>query len=274
MARRSTFFAAALAALALAAPALADSDYTDSTGEDANAVDITTIHVANDATAGTITFTVNLANLPTLTDDADVGVLIDADQNASTGDPSLGGADYAFDLESGGWNWQKWDPSSSNFVDADANFDVRFANGVLTWKLSDSDIGSVKAFSFFVVTAKGDPNAPAIDIAPDNVPNYNYTLVAAKPTVTSTVATFKGTPKAGRTFGVSSLAVDLSNGTTTKATKLSCTATLGGRAIAGTGAGHCTFKLPKTAKKKRLVVRVTGSYGTTRVVATKSFVVG
>lgn len=260
-------------ALAFAAPALADNDYTDSTGEDANAADISTIHVANDPAAGTITFTVTLTNLPTVTDDADVAILINSDKDVSTGDTSLNGTDYAFDVASGGWGWEKWDPTTAKFVDTDANFDVTYLNGVLTWRLSDTDIGGVPSFEFFVVTAKGDPNTPAVDLAPNAPPNYIYTLVVAAPTVQSTLATFTGTPRAGTPFRATGLTVDLSNGTTVRATAVSCTATLGGKAIAGTGAGHCTFKLAKTARKKKLVVRVTGAYGSTRVVAKKAFIV-
>ena len=91
------------------------------------------------------------------------------------------------------------------------------------------------------------------------------------PTVTSTSAVVAGSGKAGTTYVVKSLAVDLSNGTTANATKLKCSAALGGVALRGTGAGGCTFKLPKKAKGKRFVVRVTGDYGTVKVVSTKSF---
>ena len=38
-----------------------------------------------------------------------------------------------------------------------------------------------------------------------------------------------------------------------------CRATLAGKRVKGTGAGGCTFKLPKTAKGKQLVVTVTAT---------------
>lgn len=42
---------------------------------------------------------------------------------------------------------------------------------------------------------------------------------------------------------------------------VSCTATLGGRRLRGTGPGGCTFALPRNANSKRLRVTVTATYG-------------
>jgi hypothetical protein len=269
------FFVLGVLALAFAAPAAADTDYTDATGEDPNSADISTIHVANSPSVGTVTFTVTLTNLPTLTDDAAILIFIDADQNAGTGQPSTG-VDYLFGLDTGGWFWEKWDTTANDFVDVQgANLFVTFSNGVLNATLHTSDIGTPKAFNFFLVTVRGtDPNTPYIDSAPDDQPVYGYTLVVPPPTVVSTSATFSGAPKAGHAFVVKSLDVDLSNGTTVKATGLKCTATLGGLAVHGTGAGGCTFKLPTTAKGKRLTVRAAGSYNGLGVVKTTTFKVG
>ena len=91
------FLAIALGVLAFAAPALADADYTDATGEDPGSADISTIHVANNPLTGSITFTVHIANLPTLTDDATILVLVDTDKNPATGNAL--GADYMLGLD-------------------------------------------------------------------------------------------------------------------------------------------------------------------------------
>jgi hypothetical protein len=152
---------------------------------------------------------------------------------------------------------------------------VNFNNGVMNATVHTSDIGSPKAFNFLVLTIRGtDPNNPYFDGAPDDQPSYGYTLVLPAPTVVATSATFSGTPKAGHAFVVKSIDVDLSNGTTVRATGLKCTATLGGVVVHGTGAGACTFKLPKTAKGKKLTVRAAGSYNGLGVVKTTTFKVG
>ena len=262
--------------LVVGGAALADSTYTDATGDAPSGLDITTINVSNNPNQGTVTFTVTLANAPTLTDQQEVDIIIDGDRNAGTGDPTLNGADYVFTLGSGGYDFQKWDATTSAWVDTGTDFPVTYGNGVLTWTPTAVDLGSSPAFNFLVVTATANPadaNSPFLDLAPDSG-EYTYTLTQAAPaapTITSTAATVAGSGKAGTTYVVKSLAVDLSNGTTVNATKLKCSATLGGVAFKGTGAGGCTFKLPKKSKGKRLVVRITGTYRAAKVASTESF---
>ncbi len=252
------FVAVLLGMLVLAAPALADANYSDATGEDPASADITTIHVANSPAAGTISFTVDVTNLPTLTDDASILILIDSDKNPGTGN-SLG-ADYLFGLDSGGWYWTKWDAAQQTFADvAGTTMLVTFTNGVLKATMHDSDIGGVQTFAFGVLTIRGtDPNNPIIDVAPNTQPLYVYDLVQA-PTVASTTVNVSGVARAGHRFTVR-LSVRLSNGATGHATSLRCRARLGSALLRGRGVGGCTFTVPRTAKGKRLAVLVTGSY--------------
>jgi hypothetical protein len=143
----------------------------------------------------------------------------------------------------------------------------------MTWTLLSQAIGSPRAFNFFVETYVTNPNDTTksfIDYAPDALPTYSYAPPAPRPTVTSTSPMVSGSGRAGTTYVIRSLAADLSDGTTTNATNLRCTATLGGGSFRGTGAGGCTFKLPKNAKGKTFVVRVTGTVGTTRVAAAET----
>jgi galactokinase len=90
-------------------------------------------------------------------------------------------------------------------------------------------------------------------------------------TVQSVALATSGTATHGKTFKVTRLTVDLSNGVETKATSLKCTATLGGKHLAGTGVGGCTFHLPATAKGKKLSVKVTGKYKTKALAKAASF---
>jgi predicted metal-dependent enzyme (double-stranded beta helix superfamily) len=259
-----------IGALAFATPALADADYSDATGEVAGSADITTIHVANIPSAGTIAFTVNLANLPALTPDASILVEIDSDKKPSTGN-SLG-ADYLFGLDSTGWWWSKWDATAQNFVNvSSAKMIATFTNGTLAMTMHDADIGGMQSFNFAVLTIRGtDPNNPLIDVAPNTPPLYEYDLVQL-PRVTSMTVDVAGAAKAGHTLVVRSLSLGLSTGISTHATGVKCTARLGGYGLKGTGAGGCRFELAKHAKRKTLVVRVTGWYSHTAVAKTVSY---
>jgi hypothetical protein len=259
-----------LGALAFAAPALADADYTDATGEDPGSADITTIHVANSPATGSITFTVYMTGVPVLTNDVTILVLIDSDKNPATGNPL--GADYMLGLDSGGWYWTRWNATQANFVDVPgASMPVTFANGVFEATLHDTDIGGVKSFDFGVMTKRGtDPDNPVYDLAPNDPPLYTYALVRA-PAVLRTAVHVNGAARAGGTFVVTSLSLRLSTHVTVQASELECAAVLGGATINRTGAGGCTFALPKQSQGKRLVVRVSGSYGGATLTKTVAF---
>jgi hypothetical protein len=160
-------------ALTLASPALADTTYTDATGEDPAAADIGTIVVSNDATAHTFTVKVQITNMPTLEDNAEIDLLFDADRNTATG----------------------------------------------------------------------------------------------------TTVTVSGPAKAGKKFVVGPFSVNLSDGTSVDLNGLKCSATLGAAKLKGTGKGGCTFTVPKTAKGKKLSVKVTGTSNSVTLSKTLRYVV-
>ncbi len=264
--------AVAVAVLGFAGPAAADQSYPDAKGENPAAADITGIAIANSPAAGTITVKVTLANWPTLDDTTGILVTLDTDRNAATGD--AGGFEYLFGLDSTGYQWLKWD--GTQYSDAGAELPVTYTNGLLTFTVTTADLGSVGSFDFAAITLSGpDPNNPITDVAPDaGQPIFTYTLTTIKIVPTSVAATLSGLAKAGKLFTVRSVTVNLSNGTQTKATSVKCTAKLGAVKLTGTGAGGCTFKLPKTAKGKKLTVTATGKYNTTTVVKTSVVKVG
>ena len=178
--KRWTVFAAiGVGALVLGVPAFADQTFNDSTGETAGSADISTVAVANNTTAGTITFGVT-TNMSTLETNSEFDIYIDSDSNVSTGVPGAG-FDYVLGLNPSGWFFGQWNGTA--FVDVPAVTDpaVFFVNGTLTFSLKASDIGSPAAFNFAVLTFRGpDPNNPIIDQAPDSG-EWTYTLAAAPP---------------------------------------------------------------------------------------------
>jgi hypothetical protein len=274
----------AIAALAFAAPAFAGTTYNDATGENAAEADISTVTVSDSPSLQTVNLTVTVANMPTLETNAAVVIFFDTDRSTATGAPATG-FDYAFGVGADGYTWEQW--SGSDFADAPGDLAVVFDNGVLSVTIPTSALGNPTAFDFALVSIRGpDPNNPVPDQAPDGGRVWTYTMTAAPTTtttatppatpqapttVTSTTAVYQGVPTSGKAFVVKGLTVDLSTGVETKAKGVACTATLGGKALKGTGAGHCTFKLPKTAKGQRLSVHVTGTYGTTKLGRTYAF---
>jgi hypothetical protein len=265
----------ALGALALASPAFADQNYTDGTGEDAASADITTIAVANSPAAKTLTLKVQIGNMPTLEDNAAVVVFFDADRNASTGDS---GIDYLFYSDKTGYELDKWDGTQFTAVSG-FSAQVAYNAGLLTAVFDPAGMGSPKAFDFGVLTLRGpDPENPALDGAPDGNALYTYILVTppppvAKATVKGSTVTVTPAPKAGKRVKVGPFSVTLSDGTSVSTTGVKCTATVGGAKLKGTGAGGCTFTLPKQAKGKKLVVHVSGRYGAAALSKTVSYTV-
>jgi hypothetical protein len=264
-----------LGALVFASPAFADQSYTDGSGEDSASADITTIGVANSPAAKTLTFKVQIANMPTLEANALLALLIDSDRNASTGSS---GFDYAFFTDNTGYELDKWD--GTQFVAVNPfSAQVSYSAGLLTATFDPAAIGSPTAFDFALLSFRGpDPENPAVDIAPNATPLYTYTLTTppppvVKPTVKGSSVTVTPVPRAGKRVKVGPFAVKLSDGTSVTATGAKCTAKVGGVKLTGTGTGGCTFTLPAKSKGKKLVVTVTGHYGGSTLSTTVSYTI-
>jgi hypothetical protein len=90
------------------------------------------------------------------------------------------------------------------------------------------------------------------------------------PKVTGYRIRYVGTLKAGSSFRATGLDVDLSDGTERTVPARSCSATLAKKTLVGTGSGHCRFKIPRIAKGKRLLVRVSAKYKSELVTCTGS----
>ncbi len=266
-----TLAASAFGALLLASPAAADTTYTDTTGENPAAADIGTIVVSNDPAAQTVTFKVQIVNMPTVETNAEIDVLVDGDRNPATGES---GFDYDFFLNDSGWGFDTWDGTQFKDAPEVASLPVTYGAGLLVVTMPLSVLGGVAsgAFDFAVLTFRGDPSAPATDQAPDAAPLYTYVLAAPpppkptpkpkpKPTIVGSTVKIAAPAKAGRRFVVGRFSAKLSDGTSVGTSGQRCSARLGGKPLRGTGAGHCTFALPKKAKGKKLVVTVSGRDG-------------
>jgi hypothetical protein len=245
------------AVLLLAQPTLADGghDFADSVGENPAALDIAHVLVDNDNN-GNITVMVTFRSLSNLPSDSELVLLLDTDQNRNTGDRN--GMEYEiWDYgEDNTYEFLRW-----NGTDYDVAGELTITNLPIVgvWiVLNRSQIGDVGTFNFAAATVRGPDDAPIIDLAPD-LGTWTYQLVRT-PVIASVVPAFRpAQPKAGGVF-TAGARVTLDSGETVPATGARCKAQLGGKPLPATESAGCTFRIPKNAKGKRLVVTITASY--------------
>lgn len=245
--------AVVIAALALAGTAHAEAIYGDANGESASSglptIDVDTVHVSNDPAAGTLTFQVKLAGAPALTGKATVMVGLWPDGHGTSGAP-------AYTLAFG--------PGAAGGVTPSTG---SYSGGVATLTVRVGDIGGPASVAFEALAVPDHPDraAYAEDVAPE-AGTWSYTLSKAEPpaptatTVSQVSATFSAGARPGRAVRVSGLIVRLSDGTAGRVTAVACVAHLGMPLLKGTGAGGCTFLVPKGTKAKALDITTTGTY--------------
>jgi len=264
---------------ASAAVATNSVTFEDSSGEDAAGPDITTVTIANDDLTN-LTFTIAIPNRPTLTGDMFFQLPIDSDANPASGSPEFGGADYLLVLigpiegraEVGLLRW-----NGTEFTDVgvpQSTLIFSYANG-LTLKISASELGGTRRFSFAVFAVTGvvlDPNGDLdftnihVDPAPDRGA-YTYDVKITPPTLALGNGGARPLkPAVGKLYS-QSVSVARSDGAAVQGGRVTCRATVAGAVLRPTGSsfvgtrGTCTFRIPKTAKGKTIRITVTVSAG-------------
>lgn len=257
--------AIALGAALLAVPAALGSNsqsFPDSTGEDAAAPDITSIDVSNDDAAN-LTFKVNVSNRPALTSDMLMFIFMNTDQNVSTGDPQLGGADYVVQLEPGSVSLFQWSGSDYGPAQSQSSLTYSYDATGATIHINASDLGNTRSLGFLTILESGvvtdaqgnldDTNAH-FDVAPD--PGHGMYSYALKVQITLKQTAFTTTQaKAGARFSASLAASESDTGAAITSGTVTCKGVVGGVRVAAThslrnGVATCNWKLPKTAKGK------------------------
>ena len=181
-------------ALALALPAsgsagatrgaTGSTTFTDSIGELSGGPDITAVTVSNDD-HGTLTFAIAIPDRASLSRDMGVAVFLDTDLDASTGNPSIDGADYFIDYEGRTADLGKWNGSGWNWNTAQSSLVSSYASGA-TLKLNVADLGGDSAFNFFVGVLEMQNGLPAMDFAPDaGHGTWSYRLAISPPAATT-----------------------------------------------------------------------------------------
>ena len=225
----------------------AASTFTDAQGDAVGgAADFTQLAVSNDFD-GNITFAFTFANRSVLTDDDLVLILLNSDKNASTG---TSGADFAIGVGTFGAVLLRGDGTS--FQPASAGT-LTTSNNNLTVTINRSDLGGTTGFLFLAVSTL-DSNTNAADVVPDSGASYDLDLKPVLDTLTAHFSPAK--PKAGKVFRLAGTTLRLGDGTTVKADSITCVAKLSGKRLAG----RCSWRIPVSARGKRLAVTLTARY--------------
>ncbi len=259
MRRRGLILIVASAALLAVAPAqgrVADHNparTTDVAGDSGAAPDITGVTVANDL-SGNILFVVQVGNREGFVPNDIVAIFLDTDRNTGTGGLDAG-VDYVIGIDATvpAIGLARWNGTTFEDV-TPATLRGGWGSGYAAL-INKTELGNTTAFDFQVVThvdaADGFDRAPEADFG-------TYTI--APPHIASIVPRFSPTaPRGGATFRLQSVALTFESEEKGVAASFTCRATLAGKRVKGTGAGGCTFKLPKTAKGKQLVVTVSAT---------------
>ena len=263
----------AFAVFAQPALAAAPTTYADSARDAARgAPEVTTVVVSNDD-AGMVRFRINVANQERLAHDSTLELFLDTDRNPGTGDPLAFGADYRFLLDgpSQTFDFAVWDGTRFDSGASSGTAHVWYWSGV-SITINRAELGGTSALAFWV--RSGGPNR-TLDSAPDQGTwAYDLGVGGTNPRDISSFAfrVSPAVPRAGTTWRLQVDAIRLAETPgTVRPDRWSCAATLAGKRLRGSGPGGCTFRLPRGARGKRLVVAMTVVHMGDVVTGTASF---
>lgn len=256
----------AVAPLAVAGGALAASSasvFTDPSGDSGAAPDVTEVQVGNDVVAGPIVLWITAPNRTALGGSEGVVTYLDTDLNFGTGNADQGGADFGIETMASGSRLYRWDGADWAQTTAPS---LRHAwvpgEHAARIEIHPSDLGSPRAFNFYVVSGNGD----AIDVAPDGNDLWSYSLASGPLRLTKESAAATQA-RAGRPFalrlevGRDDINEILDTG------RVTCTAKVGTVSLRGTArpfganGSTCTWSLPRTAHGKRITAKIVVAYG-------------
>lgn len=249
----------ALVALCLPAAAQAQS-FSDPVGDSGSAPDITAVEltVAN----GRLTFKVDVPSEPTLLADSNAFLRIDTDANEQTGGKDQDGAEvllnlFGEDRSSNGW---LWDESRNDYIKHTFHsLSVSYASGAI-FSIDAAEIGNPKRIGFWASTSRGTSYAYGTsDWAPD-FGEYSFTLQPSSAIALDDEPT-PAVPRAGHLFHIDAIATLADTGDVVQPDSVSCSALVApARPLASRGPDGCSWRIPRNARGRKLVVTLTAIY--------------
>lgn len=230
--------------------------YTDTENDHHSAPDLTSVQVSDDAD-GWVDFDITMANATELPRAPVVGISIDVDNDASTGD---GGADLGITSRGTDIFADRWSERSRSWVPHldDPRIRIAVAGDRVILGVHRSELGASTRLGFAVLAAGLTPADAftGVDVTPDGERFFEYSLenaaivrlVAGKP------ATRPTQPVRGARLTVRVPISRSDTGTAIGSATVSCRVTVDGKRVASTGrfAGgmaSCEFVVPKKAKR-------------------------
>jgi hypothetical protein len=255
---------AALAATTVALAAPSYRSFSDSTGDSAAAPDITRVEVGTDVVRGPIVLWVNTPNRTALAAADSFGIILDTDLNGGTGDPAGGGADYLIVADETQGVLLKWNGTQFAQVPA-ASLKSEFstADKALRVEIHPNELGGTRGFNFFLFSTDG---ADAFDDAPDGTGIWSYSLESGR-VVLSKESARATALRAGRPFALVMVPGREDINEILDEGRVACSLKIGkGRAAVTSGrftdaGATCAWRIPKTAKGKRAVAKITVTFG-------------
>ena len=251
--------------------------FPDAIGDSGTAPDISAVMISNDAN-GQLEFAILVPSHPQPPTDARIFLVLDTDIDRRTGSPETNGGDYYFVLRGADrtFGFYRWDGLDWEYVETAAR--VTYASGVLI-SINRSELGSTDEFSFYAKSRTDGEGIEEgrVDFVPDSsTETYVFPLPIPEPepepeplpivTVSKVVMLPSGAPRAGKPYGIQvSVLLDVDGERTpVPPTRLSCSAKVGAAVVktrvkpSGSLAKSCSFVVPATARRKSLVVRLSG----------------
>jgi hypothetical protein len=210
--------------------------FQDSTGEDPQAPDIAGITVSN-TDAGLVSFKINIPNRPQFDQDMLIELYVDSDFNTATGDPELGGTDYAIQLLRGDAALYKWDGT---------NFTRRFGDPsavTLSFSYATGDIDGTNARADFAPGGGAGLYPFEVKTAPPKLEVRSFTHAPAR-------------PRAGKPFSLKMTVARSDTGAVLLSGRVTCVARIGSSRLRSTTARvvkravTCTWNIPAAATGK------------------------
>jgi hypothetical protein len=255
--------------------------FRDTEGDQGAAPDITGLEVCSDNT-GLVTFHLEV----TLTDKAGVyDVFVDSDDNVTTGENRVNGADYLFETDqatNGSW-FMRWNSGSKHWEDAPATtLQVEYADDGLVIRVNRSELGNatkirVGAQSMGARDANGYGDG---DLAPNKTPLFKYDLSPLELTTSNYAARWVGHEKV---LTMAARRSDTGTFVGGSEGKIDCSAQVGGRVINATQFGfitrngipvaECRWSFAKALKGRPGLVSMIISYGGRMLLRQSAFTV-